>query len=354
MTLKLIRRMETTNLHILIVTISAVITSLLLFSLLFLYEGINPLNGYYTIFDFAFSPNKALFELTLPRTIPLFLLTLAFIVPKKAGIWNIGAEGQFYMGAIAATGTFLAFSSQPPHVLIPLMIIAAAGFGAGWALIVGFLKGKLNTNEIVVTLMLNLIAVLIVTHLVAGGPWMSMAGRPESELISASGIMPCIGDTRVPYTIVLAIILAVLLFIVLKKSKLGYWISTVGENPLVAKYSGMSFLKVALVTTLIAGMLAGIAGYHQVANGIGKLIPNLQPGWGFYGIVIGLLVNLNIIAAMIGSFLIMGLLVGTKSLEMFLGMAYGAGDIFIGMVFLVFVAFQFFLNYRITWKRGGG
>lgn len=352
MVLKIERRTELPSRTVLMMAVLAVIATLIAFSILFWYEGITPFEGYKSMFSYAFKPSEAL-PLTLRRTIPFLLLTLAFIIPNKGGIWNIGGQGQFYMGAIAATGLSFLFHNQPAYVLIPIMIGGAALLGAGWAGIAGVLKGKMQVNEIITTLMLNWIAILFVRHLVEGGPWMSEAGRPESKLIVASGRMPGLkfGGILIPYTIIIAIIIAIFLFFFFKRAKLGYEIRTVGENPIAARSSGMSFTKVAVVTMLIGGALAGIAGYHQAANVVTRLRSDLSPEWGFYAIVIGLLVNRNSLGAIVGSFVVAGFLVGTSALQMFLGMTYGAGPTFIGILFLLFAAFQFFNNYKVEWER---
>lgn len=348
------RRTEVSKKTTLIMAILAILGSLALFTILFWYEGIGFLTGYKEMFTYAFAPSQAL-SLTIRRTIPFLLLTLAFIVPLKAGIWNIGAQGQFYMGATAATGLSFAFSNQPSYILIPILMGGAMIAGAGWAGIAGFLKGKLKVNEIITTLMLNWVAIFIVKHLVEGGPWMTEAGRPESSLLSPAGAMPNLvefGGKAIPYTIILAIGLAVALFFFFRRSRLGFEIKTVGENPATAESSGMSYAKVVLVTMLIGGALAGIAGYHQSANVVQRLRPDLSPQWGFYAIVIGLLVNRNSLGAIVGSFFVCGFIVGTSALQMFLGMTYGAGPIFIGILFLLFAAFRFFQNYKIVWTRG--
>lgn len=161
------RRTEVSRKTTLIMAILAILGSLALFTILFWYEGIGFLTGYKEMLTYAFTPSEAL-SLTIRRTIPFLLLTLAFIVPLKAGIWNIGAQGQFYMGATAATGLSFAFSNQPSYILIPILIGGAMIAGAGWAGIAGFLKGKLKVNEIITTLMLNWVAIFIVKHLVEG------------------------------------------------------------------------------------------------------------------------------------------------------------------------------------------
>ena len=297
------------------------------------------------MFTFSFGPNNALFSSTLPMMIPLILLTLAFILPRTAGIWNLGAQGQMTMGAIAATGVALSFPNWPPYILIPFMIIAATGLGAGWAFIPAFLKGRLHVNEILTTLLFNWISLLIVDHLVNGGIWTSKTGEAESDFITSSGVMPVIGNTRISYIVFVAIGLAILLFIVLKRSSIGFEIRAMGKNPKACEQMGMNFLKITIITMLIGGAIAGIAGYSQVANGVGKLRTDIAPNWGYYAVVIGLIANQNPIAAMVASFFISGFFVGTNILGSFLGSVSGSKELFMGILFLVFAGTRAIQNY---------
>ncbi len=337
------------------VAILSLVLAFAVFSIVFLQSGINPLTGYKEIFRLAFFTKYGLYKV-IERTACLLPLTLAFIIPVKAGIWNIGAEGQFYMGAIAATGISFAFPNLPMGVLIPLMILGAMALGGGWAAIVGYLKGKVGVNEIVTTLLLNYVAILTSYTLVVNGPWTDPTRVPYSRQIPANGCIPQIGNTGIPYTIFIAIGLAILLFFFLKKTRLGYEIRACGHSPAGARYSGISFLKISLITMLIGGALAGIAGFHQASGVLGRLRYDISKGWGFYGIVFGLVAGLNPLIAIVVSFFFMGLIYGANNLQMSpeIGMKFGGAAVFIGVMFVIFIASQFFLRYKIRWTRRGG
>lgn len=346
------RRRTTSARFLLLMAIGSIVAALILYSLFFIREGISPFSGYKTMFIYAFKPGSGLW-LTVRRTTPFILLTLAFAIPKKAGIWNIGGQGQLYIGAIGATVVSFGLSGQASYIAIPLAMLAAAALASGWAGIIGIIRGKLNVNEIVLTILSNFIAIQIVKHLLEGGPLMSSSGRAESNLIPEVARMPEIGDTGVPYTLFLAIAIAILFFIFFRKTRIGFEIETVGKSPEVAKKEGMSPMKVTVIVMLIAGALAGMAGYHQSANVVNRLRSDMAANWGFYAIVIGLLVNLDSLAAMVASFFFGGMLVGTQSLQLQLGMTHGADAVFFGLLLFVLVAFQALRHYKIEFDLGG-
>jgi len=350
MGLRLEKRITVTPLYSLGVAIFSLVLAFAVFSVVFLQAGINPLTGYKEMFRLAFFTDYGLSKVVENTTV-LLLLTLAFIVPLKAGIWNIGAEGQFYMGAIGATGVSFALPNLPLGVLIPLMILGAMASGGAWAAVVGYLKGKIGVNEIVTTLLLNYVATLAAYSLVVNGPWTCPERLPQSSLIPAAGRIPQIGSTGIPCTIFIAIGIAIILFFFLKKAKLGYEIRACGYSPTGARYAGISFLKVSLITMLIGGALAGLAGFHQASGVLGRLRYDISKGWGFYGIVFGLVAGLDPLVAIVVSFFLEGLIYGANALQMTLGMSFGVAAVFIGILFVIFIAGQFFLRYRIKWTR---
>ena len=237
--LKLEKRLTLTGWEAAIISILAIIFALALFSFIFILAEINPLFAYQEIFSYAFVNPYGL-PLTINRFIFLLLCTSAFIIPFRAGLWNIGMPGQLYVGALGAFAVLLAFgvkefrtSDLSPEILIPLMLIAAALGGAGLGAIAGFLKGKFNINEIVVTMIINFIAFWLVAHMIKeGGPFMNPGGRGESFELPPSVYAPLI--MGIPFTIFLALGIAVLLFFLFAKTKIGYQIKAHGHNPAAA------------------------------------------------------------------------------------------------------------------------
>lgn len=355
MGLKFEKRLTLTGLDALKISVFSIIAAFAIFSVLLIQAGINPLEGYKEIFSRAYS--SAWIALTIRRGIFLLFATLAFILPLKAGIWNIGAQGQFYVGTVGAFGVAYALGDLSPVALIPLMLIASGLCGAGYGAIAGFLKGKLNVNEIVVTLMLNLIAFWLIHFLTVGGPWMGTA-ESVSRPLPLSARAPMIWE--VPFTIFLVLAISVLLYFLLTKFNIGYQIRALGRNPAAAKYAGISPFKITLFVMIVGGAIAGLAGYHLWAGDPGLYrIPKNFNQYGelaYYGIVCGLICVLNPLAAIPTAIFISGMTVGGTVLNERLGMRFGGNFALLGILLLTIIAFQFFYRYKVTWtkKQGGG
>jgi simple sugar transport system permease protein len=285
----------------------------------------------------------------LKDTAPLLLVTLAFLLPSRAGLWNVGAEGQFFLGGVGATGVSLAFPNQPAIVLLPLMALGAMTCSGAWAFFPAYLKAKFAINEIVLTLFLNWIALLLVKYLTVGGPWMNPEGRSESKAIPPAGRIPIILETGIPYTIFFAVVAAVLLYLIFQKTRAGFEIKAYGHNPEASVKAGIDAKKVILISFAVGGVLAGLGGFHQSAGVVGRLRYDLTAGWGYYGILFALLSKNNPLGAIIVTFLATGLLVsGAQSLQYGLGMGGGIGLLFVGVIILCFVIPQFLKDYRVT------
>ncbi|MFN2177088.1 MAG: ABC transporter permease [Anaerolineales bacterium] len=344
------------------VSILAVIVALILFSLLFVLGGVNPFEAYQEIFTYAFA-NQFGIPLTINRFIFLLLSTYAFIIPFRAGLWNIGMAGQFYAGAISVYAVLLAFGVKgalsgefPAGILIPLMLIAASIGGAFLAAIAGFLKGKYNINEIVVTMMLNFIMFWMVSFMIKeGGPFMNPGGRGESFELPVSLYAPLIQD--IPFTIFIVLGVGLLLYYIFARTKIGYQIRAYGENPVAAEYAGISRFKIPLQVFVMGGILAGLAGYHYFAAfpGVYKIARNYgQLGdLTFYGIICGLISQGNPLTAIPVTLLFGGLSIGGRLVQGKLGMSFGVDYALLGVLMITLVAFQFFYRYKIIFVKTG-
>ncbi|KXB01520.1 hypothetical protein AKJ44_02440 [candidate division MSBL1 archaeon SCGC-AAA261F17] len=357
------------------ISLVAILVGLALFSIIFILADVNPLSAYKTLFSYAFTSPYGL-SATANRFVYLLLCTLAFIIPFRAGLWNIGMTGQLYFGALGAFGVLYAFTGAwaPPTpdpgvssgLVILLMILVAALCGAGFAAIAGFLKGRFNVNEIVTTIMLNFIALWFVRYMIfGGGPFMNPGGRSESFNVPPSARLSSIsvGDVSIPLTIFLAIGIAVLLYFLFTKTKLGYQIKAFGHNPTAARYSGVSPLKITLLVFIIGGMIAGLAGYHYFGGPGGSGYNKIQRNFyligdlAFYGIVCGLISLGNPLSAIPVSLFFGGLTTGTRYIQGQFHMAFGLDYALLGVLMILLVAFQFFSRYRIVWTKklkGGG
>ncbi len=342
------------------ISILAIIVALVLFSFIFIFAGINPLTAYREIFSYAFA-NRFGLPLTLNRFIFLLLCTYAFIIPYRAGLWNIGMTGQFYVGSLATYGVLFAFGIRGASetqfsawLLIPLMLIAASLGGAFLGSIAGYLKGRFNVNEIVVTMMLNFITFWLVSFMIKeGGLFMNPGGRGESFELPNSLRAPVYLDT--PFTILIALGAALLLYYMFAKTRIGYQIRAYGKNPAAASYAGISKFRIPLLVFIMGGALAGIAGYHYFAAvpGVYKIARNysLFGDLAFYGIICGLISQGNSLAAIPVAFLFGGLSIGGRFVQGKLGMSFGVDFALLGVLMITLVAFQFFYRYRIVWVK---
>ena len=343
-----------------LISLLAIIVALLLFSLLFLLAGVNPLAAYEEIFSYAFA-NPFGLPLTINRFIFLLLCTCAFIIPYRAGLWNIGMAGQLYAGALGAYAVLFAFGAKefknadyPAELIIPLMLIAAALGGVVLGAIAGFMKGKYNINEIVVTMMLNFLTFWVVAHMIKeGGPFMNPGGRGESFELPPSVYAPMFND--IPFTIILALGFAGLLYYMFAKTKIGYQIKAYGLNPAAARYAGISSLRIPVLVFVMGSALAGLAGYHYFAAvpGVYKIARNYGyfGDLAFYGIICGLISQGNPLAAIPVTLLFGGLSVGGRLVQGKLGMDFGVDYALLGVLMITLVAFQFFYRYRIVWVK---
>ena len=360
--LKLEKRVTLTGWQAATISILAIIFALALFSLLFILAGINPLVAYREIFSYAFA-NPFGLPLTINRFIFLLLCTYAFIIPYRAGLWNIGMAGQLYAGALAAFAVLFAFGAKGSNtahlsavILIPLMLIAAALGAAALGAIAGFLKGKYNINEIVVTMMLNFMTFWLVSFMIKeGGLFMNPGGRGESFELPPTMQAPLI--MGVPFTIFLALGLAVLLYFMFAKTKLGYQIRAYGHSPAAAKYAGISNFRTPLMVFILGGALAGLAGYHYFAAvpGVYKIARNYGffGDLSFYGIICGLISLGNPLAAIPVALLFGGLSIGGRFVQGKLSMSFGLDYALLGVLMITLVAFQFFYRYKIVWAKTG-
>lgn len=358
--IRLVKRVELPWWNAALISIFSIVVALILFSLVFVHSGVNPINGFKEIFQFAFLNRNGL-PLTINRSIFIFLCTCAFIIPYRAGLWNIGMAGQLYAGALGAFGVMYLFGAKgdpnlyiAPGIGIPLMMIGAMLAGGLIGGIAGFLRGRFNVNEIVTTMMLNSIGFWFVSYMVKeGGPFMNPVGRSESFDLPVSVRAPLIFG--IPFTLVVALLLAVLLYWVFAKTRIGYKIKSYGHNPLAAKYSGINPQVIPVLVFVLGGMIAGLAAYHYfgAVPGVFKVARNYAEfgDLSFYGIICGLIAQGNPLAAIPVSLLFGGLTNGGRFAQGKLQMGFGVDYALLGVMMITMVVLQFFYRYKIVWIK---
>ena len=327
----------------------AVAAALALSMLLLTARGISPLEGFKVLMLGAFGSSWALQDCLL-KAIPLFLCSLGVAIAFRLKIWNIGAEGQFALGAIGATWMALSFGGAPKFVLLPLMILAACTAGGLWAMIPALFRQWLGANEIIVTLMLNYIGILFLEFLVYG-VWRDSSGFPMTTAFSGNAIVGKIGTGSVHWGLAHCAALGLLCWLFFRYTRLGYEIKASGDNVQAARYSGMPYSFLVVLVMALSGALAGWAGFLEVSATVHRLQPSIMAGYGFTAIVVAWLARLNPAGIALTSFLLAGLRAGVENLQLDLQIPAAFGSILEGLILLTVLAGGFFLSYRIVVKR---
>ncbi|HID16600.1 MAG TPA: ABC transporter permease [Candidatus Atribacteria bacterium] len=323
------------------------ILSLLISSVLIIYAGGKPLESYYYILKGSWGSKFAITE-TLVKAGPLLLTGLAASLAFNAKFWNIGMEGQLYAGAIATTWIGITFTTLPSYILIPFIIISSFIAGGLWGLLAGYLKVKFNANEVVTTIMLNYIMINIVGLLVHG-PWKNPKTMwPSSPIIAKAARFPLlVRRSRLHIGVLIAFIAAIIIYILLKRMVIGYRIRAVGASPKASEYGGIDVNKIFLFTILISGGLAGLAGAGEVASVQKKLIEGLSPGYGYAGVVVGLLGRLHPIGVILSAIFFASLITGTGMMQRLTGVPVALTYAVQGITLITILALTIFSEYQI-------
>lgn len=290
----------------------------------------------------------------LLKASPLILIGCGLAIGFRANVWNIGAEGQLILGAIAACGVGLFWPNPDSPLLLPLMVAAGVAAGMAWAAIPAFLRARMNTNEILVTLMMTYIAILLLSWLVHG-PWRDPAGfnYPQTALLPPAAMFePFDYAYRLNSSIFFTVIAVVLMWLFTDRSFLGYKMSVSGSAPLAARYAGFRESAAIWVGLLAGGAAAGLAGAAEAAGPLGQLSPNISPGYGFAAIIVAFVGRLNAFGIVLSGLLMSLLFLGGETVQMLLGLPAAVTRIFQGMLLFFLLAADFFIFYRI--RRIGG
>lgn len=296
------------------IRLGAVVLALLLSALLLLVSGKDPVEVLGEMARGAFGSTYGIQE-SLLKAVPLLLCGLGVALAAKMRLWNIGAEGQLFMGAFAAAGVALKLSSLPSPLLLLLMAVAGVLAGAVWAGLAGLMRTRFKMNETITTLLLNYVAINWVTYLVYG-PWKDKKGSnfPLSPIFADNAWLPTIWG-RVHIGLFLVLGLAILLWWALRSTRWGYQVRVIGESPEAARYSGMKIAKQTLIVLALSGGFAGLAGMMEVSGVIHRLQATLSPGYGYTAIILAWVAKLNPLALIPIAILFGGLQNGGYSVQ---------------------------------------
>ncbi len=352
MPIKIVDREKTTPLLTVSVHILALVAGIFAVSIIFMLNRVNPVFAITEIFSGSFGSVYGIKE-TIAKSIPLILIGSGLTLAFRARFWNIGAEGQLLMGAIFSSWVGLNLGPHlPAPVIIPAMFLAGFIGGALWGIIPAILKIRYSINEVISTLMLNYICAEFLTMLIVG-PWKGKTrfGFPGTDNLPESAILGLIPGSRIHYvTLILAILCAVLLTILIYRTRFGYETRVVGENPDAGKYAGINFLKTTIVIMAISGGLAGFAGMGELA-GIHKYLgypASLSSGYGFTAIIVAWLARLNPLAAIVSGIFFAGILVGGDAIQISLGLPAATVNIVNGTLLFCLIMADYFLHHRIV------
>lgn len=339
-----------------VVSIGAIIVALILGGIAIKLVGGDPWASYVHIAKAAFG-DAGVFSDTLVKATPLIFIGLGCSLAFRMKLWNIGAEGQFFVGALAASAVVLGglVDDKTPQVLVlTLMAIAGLIGGAVWGFIPGFLKARLKVNEIITTLMLNYIAIALVNYFIFG-VW-SENGFQMSRTFPKNAWLPKLGDfaKAVPafrgltthLGLALALVAVVVVWYILYRSRWGYEIRLIGDNPQAAEYAGIDIVRNTVLVMMVSGALAGLAGMSEISGVVHRLQGSISPGYGFTGIIIAWLAKLNPIVVIVVSILFGGLILAGREIQ-----PQGIPRLIQGIILFMLIASEVLLRYQIRIER---
>jgi len=289
---------------------------------------------------------------TLLKATPLLFTGIAVLVALRAGVWNIGAEGQLVMGGIGTTGAALFwFTNVPEWLILPLVILSSFVAGALWGLIPAALKVTANVNEILATLMLNYVAVKFVEFLYYDS-WRNPRGFgfPGTAELPSSAWLPRMSG-RLHLGFAFALVVVFLIWLLISKTKFGFELKVMGASYPTARYSGINTGRSILIVMLISGGIAGLAGMSEISGVSHKLQNGLAVGYGFTGIIVAFLARLRPVAVIPAAFIMAGLVVGSDQLQITQSLPAAFADVFQGMVLLSLLASETLVSYRIRFEE---
>jgi len=339
-------------------TLSAILLALVIGGLIIAIVGGDPIASYASIAQSSVG-SVGVFSDTLVKATPLILVGLACSLAFRMRLWNIGAEGQFFLGAFGASAVVLTPilpANTSPWIFIPVMILAGMLFGALWGFIPGFLKARYNVNEIITTLMLNYIAIswnnFFIYHV-----W-SEGGFQMSKVFPAHAWLPRLTDLSkinsnfsgltVHIGLIFALVMVFVVWFILYRSRLGYEIRLIGDNPKAAQYAGLNVARNTVIVMMMSGALAGLAGMSEITGVVHRLQGSISPGFGFTGIIIAWLAKLNPFAIVIVSILFGALILAGREIQ-----PSGIPKLIQGIILVCLIASDFLLRYRVRIHRVG-
>lgn len=352
--IRLEKRPEPSRLWTGITPVIAVILTMIVGGLMFAALGKPPLEAIRIIFwDPLFHPQFAAYSRPqlLVKAAPLILIAIGLSIGFRAGIWNIGAEGQYIMGAICGAGAGLALYPLEAFWLFPMMVIAGALGGWAWSMIPGLLKVKFGTNEILVSLMLVYVAENILASVASGllrnPEGMGFPGSRNFRQWESAHNGELIANSGMHWGVVAAFIAVILAYVLLTRHIQGFNIRLTGEAPRAAKFSGVQPARIILFCLGISGALAGMAGLFEATGPAGQISIDFNSGYGFTAIIVAFLGRLHPVGILLAGLLMALTYIGGELAQLMLGLPGASIQLFQGMLLFFLLATDVFTNYRV-------
>ena len=341
------------------VSFGAIVIALILGGILIAFAGGNPFLSYAHIARASFG-NIGVLSDTLVKATPILMAALACSVAFRMKLWNIGAEGQFIMGAFGAAAVVLAPllpAETPAWIFIPVMILAGMLMGALWGFIPGYLKAKFNVNEIISTLMLNYISIAWVNYWIFGvwseGGFQMSPKFPDNawlpRLLDYADTVPIFRGLTTHAGLLIGIIAAIILWLLVYRSRWGYEIRLIGDNPNAARYAGINITRNTILVMMLSGALAGLGGMSEITGVVHRLQTSpIAAGYGFTGIIVAWLSKLNPLVIIVVSILFGALILAGREIQ-----PSGVPKMIQGIIMVSLIASDFLLRYRVRIIRAG-
>jgi len=316
------------------------IAALLICSVLLIIAGIDPFTAYASIFTGSFGSAYAISE-TLVKMTPLLLTAIAFTLPYRAGFWNIGGEGQLFIGALFATLFAYIFGGMPGGVVIPIVLAGSFLAGILWMIVPVFMKVKLGISEIFVTVILNFVAVLFIHYLTTDPLKEPGNPNPQSAVIPVSAwLVKILPDARIHIGFIIPIIAAVAVYLVLHKTTFGYEVRAIGTSIKAANYAGIKISRRIVISAVVGAGLAGLAGGLEITGIHHFLTARLPPNLGYFGILVAVLGKFNPIWEIPASLFFAAMLVGGETMQRFAGVPYGMIYVLVSLITFIIIAIE--------------
>jgi len=329
----------------------AVLAALVICAVLIAWAGESAIQAYALLFKGALGSRFAITE-TLTRATPMILTGLAAAIAFRAKLWNIGGEGQFYAGALMATWLGTGAITLPPVLMVPFLLLAGALAGGLLLLVPALLKNKLGVDEVVTTLLLNFVVLLFVNYLVEGPLRDPMSlGWPQAAPIIDQGVLPgLLSKSRVHLGLIVALLAAGAAWFLMRFTVWGYEIRAVGHNAAAAAFAGIAVNRTVIMTALISGGLAGLAGVGEVAGTKGYLTLDLSPGFGYAGIAVAMLAALHPLAVILSALFLAAIYVGADSMSRALNVPTYIADVIVATSILTVLVSVMLTRFRVRWR----